>query len=119
MQKIELEKENSSLLLSRTNVPVTIPMHKGIYGGNQILYIITDGSDKDYAKILSEKQGWNIELAPSIANVPEDVLQKLFIFKNGIKGDGIYGFQDEVFSSTPSQESKYSALSSVIEVHGK
>ena len=119
MQKIELEKEDPSLLLSRTNVPATIPMHKGIYGGNQILYIITDGSDEDYAKTLSEKQGWNVELAPAIANVPEDALQQLFIFKNGIKGDGIYGFQDEVFSSTPSQESEYSALNSVIEVTWK
>ena len=119
MQKIELEKEDPLWLLSKTNVPATIPMHKGIHGGNQILYIITDSSDEDYAKTLSEKQGWNVELAPAITNVPEDALQKLFIFKNGIKGDGIYGFQDEVFSSTPSQESQYSALSSVIEVTWK
>ena len=119
MQKIEFEKEDPSLLLSRTNVPATIPMHKGIYEGNQILYIITDGSDEDYAKTLTEKQGWNVELAPVLADVPKDILQKIFIFKNGIKGNGIYGFQDEVFSSTPSQESQYSALSSVIEVTWK
>ena len=119
MQKIELEKEESSSLLSRTNVPATIPMHKGIYGGSQILYIITDGSDEDYTKILTEKQGWNVELATSISKVPEKALEQLFIFKNGIKGDGIYGFQDEVFSSTPSQESEYSALNSVIEVTWK
>jgi hypothetical protein len=119
MQKIELKKEDPSLLLSRTNVPATIPMHQGIYESNQVLYIITDGSDEDYAKTLTEKQGWNVELAPAIANVPNDVLQKIFIFKNGIKGDGIYGFQDEVFSSTPSQESKYSALNSVVEVTWK
>ncbi len=119
MQKMELEKDDPSSLLSRTNVPATIPMHKGIHEGNQVLYIITDGSDEDYAKILSEKQGWNVETASSIANVPENSLQKLFIFKNGIKGDGIYGFQDEIFSSTPSQESEYSALTSVIEVTWK
>ena len=119
MQKIELEKEESSSLLSRTNVPATIPMHKGIYGGSQVLYIITDGSDEDYTKILTEKQGWNVELATSISKVPEEALEQLFIFKNGIKGDGIYGFQDEVFSSTPSQESEYSALNSVIEVTWK
>ena len=119
MQKIELEKEDPSFLLSKTNVPAIIPMHKGIYAGNQILYIITDGSDEDYSKTLSEKQGWNVELASAISNVPEDALQKLFIFKNGIKGDGIYGFQDEIFSSTPSQESQYSALSSIIEVTWK
>ena len=119
MQKIELEKEESSSLLSRTNVPATIPMHKGIYGGSQVLYIITDGSDEDYTKILTEKQGWNVELATSISKVPEETLEQLFIFKNGIKGDGIYGFQDEVFSSTPSQKSEYSALNSVIEVTWK
>ena len=119
MQKIELEKEESSSLLSRTNVPATIPMHKGIYGGSQVLYIITDGSDEDYTKTLTEKQGWNVELATSISKVPEEALEQLFIFKNGIKGNGIYGFQDEVFSSTPSQESEYSALNSVIEVTWK
>jgi len=118
MQKIELEKETPSLL-SRTNVPATIPMHKGIYEGDQVLYMITDGSDEDYAKIISEKQEWNVELAPVLADVPENTLQKLFIFKNGVKGDGIYGFQDEVFSSTPSQESQYSALNSIIEVTWK
>ena len=119
IQKIEMEKEEPSTLLSRTNVPATIPMHKGIYEGNQVLYIITDGSDEDYAKTISEKQGWNVELATAIADVPDDALQKLFVFKNGIKGDGVYGFQDEVFSSTPSQESQYSALNSVIEVKWK
>jgi hypothetical protein len=119
MQKIELQKEEPSSLLSRTNVPATIPMHQGIYEGNQVLYIITDGSDEDYAKTITEKQEWNVELAPVIADVPENALQKLYIFKNGVKGDGIYGFQDEVFSSTPSQESKYSALSSVVEVTWK
>ena len=119
MQKIELEKEEPSSLLSKTNVPATIPMHKGIYEGNQVLYIITDSSDEDYAKIISDKQEWKVEVAPLLANVPENTLQKLFIFKNGIKGDGIFGFQNEVISNTPSQESEYSALSSVIEVTWK
>ena len=119
MQKIELEKEEPTSLLSRANVPATIPMHEGIYGGEKVLYIITDGSDEEYAKELSEKQEWNVELAPVLADVPEDALQKIFVFKNGVKGDGLYGFQNEVFSSTPQQESEYSALSSVIEVTWK
>jgi len=118
MQKIELQKV-PAWALSRANVPATIPMHKGIYRSNEILYIITDSSDEDYAKILSEKQNWNVEIAPIIANVPEKALQKLFVFKNGIRDDGIYGFQNEIFSNTPSQESEYSALRSVIEVSWK
>lgn len=119
MQKIELEKDAPSSLIARANVPATIPMHKGIYEGNQVLYIVTDSSDEDYSKIISDKQGWRVELAPPLSKVPKDSLQQFFIFKNGIKGDGIYGFQDEVFSNTPSQESEYSALSSVIEVKWK
>ena len=119
MQKIELQKEEPSMFLSRSNVPATIPMHKGIYEGNPVFYIITDGSDEDYAKTITEKQEWNVELSTVIADVPENILQKLFVFKNGIKGDGIYGFQDEVFVSTPLQESEYSALSSIVEVTWK
>jgi len=93
MQKTELEKDEPLSLLARTNVPATIPMHKGIYEGNQVLYIITDGSDEDYTKTLSEKQEWNVELSTVLSNAPEESLQKIFVFKNGIKGSGIYGYQ--------------------------
>jgi Ca2+-binding EF-hand superfamily protein len=117
-QKLEFEKEDPSLLLSRANVPVTIPMHKGIHNENKILYIITDASDKNYVNTISEKQEWNIQLSKSIKDIPENNFQKIFIFKNGIKGDGIFGFQNEIFSSTPAQ-SDYTALGSIIEVTWK
>ena len=117
-QKLEFEKDDPSLLLSRANVPAIIPMHQGIHSGNNILYIITDASDEDYAKTISEKQKWNIQLSQSIKDIPETNSQKIFIFKNGIKGDGIFGFQNEIFSSTPEQ-SDYTSLASVIEVTWK
>ncbi|MDB4342217.1 hypothetical protein N9998_00565 [Nitrosopumilus sp.] len=117
-QKLEFEKDDPSLLLSRTNVPAIIPMHQGIHSGNNILYIITDASDQDYAKTISEKQKWNIQLSQSIKDIPESNSQKIFIFKNGIKGDGLFGFQNEVFSSTPEQ-SDYTSLASIIEVTWK
>jgi len=119
MQKIELEKEEPSLLLSKTNVPATIPMHKGIFNSSSVLYIITDSSDQDFGKIITEKQGWKVELAPPIANTPKTALQQIFVFTNGVVGEGIYGYQPEVFSNTPTQESEYSPLSSVVEVTWK
>jgi hypothetical protein len=119
MQKIEFEKEKPSVPLSRTNVPATIPMHKGLYNEQSLFYIITDSSDKEYGEKLSVKQGWKVETAPPLKNTPEKALQKIFIFTNGVQGDGIYGYQEELFSSTPSQESEYSALSSVVEVTWK
>ena len=117
-QKFEFKKEDPTLLLSRANVPATIPMHKGIHNGNEVLYIITDASNKDYVNTISEKQEWNIQLSKSIQNIPENNFQKIFIFKNGISGDGIFGFQNEIFSSTPEQLD-YTALGSIIEVTWK
>ena len=118
MQKLEVQKE-PSLLLSRTNVAAVIPMHEGFYNGNSTFYIITDSSQQEYADLITKKQGWRVEIATPIGKTPEDILQKIFVFKNGVKGDGIYRHQKEIFSSTPSQELKYSALNSIIEVTWK
>lgn len=117
MQKIVVQKE--PLLLSRSNVAVIIPMHEGFYNGDSIFYIITDSSQQEYAEMITKKQGWKVEVAPSIKKISEDTLQKIFIFKNGVKGDGLYRHQKEIFSSTPSQELEYIALNSVIEVTWK
>ncbi len=119
MQQIELEKEEPSLLLSKTNIPVTIPMHKGIFNSNSTFFIITDSSDQNFAEVVTETQEWKVELAPPIADAPDTALQQIFVFTNGVAGDGIYGYQSEVFSSTPAQESEYSPLSSVVEVEWK
>ena len=94
-------------------------MHKGIFNSSAVFYIITDSSDKELGKKITEKQGWTVETAPPIADAPETALQKIFVFTNGISGEGIYGYQSEVFSKTPGQESEYSALNSVVEVSWK
>jgi hypothetical protein len=119
IQQIEFEKEDPSFPLSKTNVPAVIPMHKGIFNSTSLYYIITDSSDQEFANKITEKQNWRVELAPPLNKAPESATQQIFVFTNGVAGDGIYGYQDEVFSSTPEQESDYSALSSVIEVSWK
>ena len=118
MQKIELEKEEPKSLLSRTHVPAQIPFHEALYDGNEVLYIITDSSDKEYAALLTENQNWAVQYAPGISNLNTNHDQKLFIFKNGLKGNGIYGFQNEVTSFIP-DDKEYTALNQVIEVSWK
>jgi hypothetical protein len=111
------EKDLGSLLkLSRANVPATIPMHQGFYNGDSVYYIITDSSDPAHAEIITENQGWQVELAPLLANAPADALSKTYMFKNGITGDGVHGFQGEVFTSTPAQPEVYSALTAHVHV---
>jgi hypothetical protein len=119
MQKLEIKKEEPSLKLSRTNVPAIIPMHLGTFEGESIHYIITDTNDETYAEHISEKQNWMVELAPPLVNTPKSVLDDVYVFKDGISGNGIHGFQDELFASTPSQVEEYSALRTITEVSWK
>lgn len=110
------EKAGHELKLSRTNVPATIPLHKGWYNGEAVYYIITDSSDQNHADIITKQQGWKVELAPPLANTPGKALSTTYLFTNGVKGNGVHGFQGEVFTSTPAQPDKYSALTSHIHV---
>jgi hypothetical protein len=113
----ETEADLGSVLrLSRTNVPATIPMHQGYYNGEDVYFIITDSSDPTHAEIITANQGWQVELAPLLKNAPEDALSKVYLFTNGIDGDGIHGYQGQVFTSTPAQADVYSALTSHVHV---
>ncbi|MCH8833866.1 MAG: hypothetical protein IIA81_06215 [Thaumarchaeota archaeon] len=116
MQKIEIKKEEPTLLLSRTNVPATIPMHKGMYNNGTVHYIITDTNDQTHADIITQRQDWKVELAPPLSDTPNEALQTVYTFTDGVEGDGIHGYQQEVFSSTPVQTDEYSALGSITHV---
>lgn len=119
MQKFEVSKEETILKLSRANVPATIPMHLGFYENKTVHYIITDTNDQSHADLITEKQGWKVELAPPLSKTPKEALGTVYMFTDGIEGDGIQGFQHEVFSHTPAQLDQYSALQSVIQVSWK
>ncbi|QMU53553.1 MAG: hypothetical protein GKS07_00670 [Nitrosopumilus sp.] len=106
----------SVLRLSRANVPATIPMHQGYYNGEDVYFIITDSSDPTHAEIITDNQGWQVELAPLLKNTPEEALSKTYLFTNGVEGNGIHGYQGEVFTSTPAQADVYSALTSHVHV---
>ena len=116
-EKTETSDDLGSVLkLSRANVPTDIPLHNGYYNGEPVYFIVTDSSDSEYAEIITKQQGWKVELAPPLANTPESALSTTYIFSNGVQGDGVIGFQGEVFSSTPAQPEVYSALTSNIQV---
>ena len=119
MQKLEIQKEAPTLKLSRANVPATIPMHLATYDGQPVYYIITDSNDETYSELITEKQNWKVELAPPLSNTHKSALDVVYVFKNGISGKGIHGFQDEVVTSTPSQPEQYSALRTITEVSWK
>ena len=100
----------AKLLLSRASVPATLPLHEGYFDGESVYFVITDSSDPTHAEIISESQGWTVELAPPLANAPDAALSQTYMFTNGMEGDGVHGFQGEVFTSTPAMPDMYSAL---------
>lgn len=116
MEEITEADLGSVLRLSRANVPAVIPLHQGYYDGGDVYFIITDSSDLTHAEIITENQGWQVELAPLLVNAPDEALSKTYMFTNGVEGDGVHGFQGEVFTSTPAQADMYSALASHVHV---
>ena len=113
----EKQIEPGNLLkLSRASVATDIPLHLGYYDGDSVYFIITDASDEKHAKIISEKQVWNVEVAPLLENTPKEALSTAYLFVNGVDGEGIHGYQSEVVTSTPAQTETYSALTSHIHV---
>ena len=109
-------ESGAALNLARASVPVDIPMHRGIHNGSDVYYIITDSSDQEYADMIGGMQGWRVELAPLLEETPDSALEKIYVFSEGIHGDGLLGYQQEVFSSTPAQADEYSELREVITV---
>ena len=107
--------ENNTIKLAESTIPVQIPMHEGIVNGKSAYYIITDSSNNLVANTISDKQNWKVQLSPVLAHVPITSLGDIFIFTNGITGNGTQGYQNDVLSFTPSDK-QYSPLSKVINV---
>jgi len=119
MKKIQVETKEPSLKLSRANVNATIPLHTGLVEGGLAYFIITDTNDQEYASTLTERQEWKVEFAPTLNNTSNLSLGTVYVFTNGVNGNGTQGFQSEVLSSTPEQKNEYSPLGSVINVTWK
>ena len=78
----------NNLKLSRAEIPVNIPLHKGFYNGKPVYYVITDSSNSMEASQISSKQNWKVQQSPLLVYAPQKLLTKMYVFTNGISGDG-------------------------------
>lgn len=99
----------SVLKLSRASVPIDIPLIKGYENGNDIFFIGTDVSDKQAADQLTEMTNFTVNVAPILSQTPESARGQVYIFTNGISGQGSNGFQLPVLNAKPGDEA-YSPL---------
>ncbi len=93
--------QSSVLKLYAANIPIDIPLIKGYVNGKEMYVIATDASDKETADLITNKTGFKANVAPVLSKTPTDVLAQAYVFKNGINGDGLFGFQPPVLSAKP------------------
>lgn len=83
----------------------SVPPHvTGYAEGQEIRFIHTEASDPVVAQTLSAMMGSPVLLVPSLAQAPTTMLANVYVFANGVKGDGPLGFQADVFDHPPGTE---------------
>jgi hypothetical protein len=87
------------LKLTAPGSQVVIPLVKGLYDGKDILLITTETSDKAVKDLIGNATGSPVNFEPNLTKSQD--LGNLWIFKNGIKGNGFMGFQASVVDSIP------------------
>ncbi len=88
------------------------PPVKGLYKGKDVLFIHTEASDAQIAAMLTKMMGPKVLTVPSLAKIPAGLLADVFVFTNGVKGEGPFGFQVDVFDSVPG-DPRYTPLRAV------
>ncbi|MBI4528500.1 MAG: hypothetical protein HY695_32300 [Deltaproteobacteria bacterium] len=98
--------------------PAGVPPVKGYTEGKRIRFIHTEASDAKVAELLTEMMRSPVLVVPSLAQAPKEMLADVYVFKNGVKGDGPFGFQPDVFDNPPGTDG-YRPLRSVLIVTWK
>jgi hypothetical protein len=98
--------------------PAGVPPVKAFTEGTEIKFIHTEASDPKVAELLTEMMGSPVLTVPSLAKAPEAMLADVYVFKNGVKGRGPFGFQPDVFDNPPGTDG-YRPLRSVLIVTWK
>jgi hypothetical protein len=82
------------------------------YEGEEVFFVHPEASDRETADLLTNMMGSPVLVVSELGQVPENALSKVYVFTNGVRGDGPFGFQPDVFDSAPGDEG-YSPLRSL------
>jgi len=78
-----------------------LPAGKAWAEGKEIYFVHTEASDAGVAEKLTNMMKSPVIAVPSLANVPAESLANVYVFTNGLKGTGPFGFQADVFDNPP------------------
>jgi hypothetical protein len=86
-----------------------LPPVKAYYEGEEVFFVHPEASDQETAELLTNMMDSPVLVVPQLAEVPEEALADVYVFTNGIEGDGPLGFQPDIFDSAPGDQG-YSPL---------
>ncbi len=81
--------------------PPAEPPVNGYLDGQEIKFMHTEVSDPKIARILTDMISSPVFTVPSLAQVPEAALARVYVFANGLKDGGPLKFQRDIFNSPP------------------
>ena len=107
--------------MTMTDAPALPPV-RGYSEGEEILFVHTEASDPKIAKILTDMMGGSpVLIVPALALAPPELLAPVYVFTNGMTGDGPMGplgGQPDIFPFPPG-DPNHTPLRSIILVTWK
>ncbi|MBX6341589.1 MAG: hypothetical protein IRY97_03955, partial [Thermomicrobiaceae bacterium] len=80
----------------------TIPQVRAYAEGKEVRFIHTEASDPAVAGMLTRMMGGSqVLVVPALAQVPDAALADVYVFTNGILGEGPLGYQPDVVDRPP------------------
>ncbi len=89
------------VIAARFYTGTVVPPVDAYLDGQRILFIHTEASDANVAALLTKMKGSPVVVVPSLAKVPKETLAPVYVFKNGVPGEGPFKFQPDVFDNPP------------------
>src|SRR6266851_4114086 len=77
------------------------PAVNGYAEGQPVRFMHTEASDRAIADMLTGMMGSLVLLVRELAQASTAMLANVYVFANGVKGEGPLGFQADVFDSPP------------------
>jgi hypothetical protein len=81
--------------------PPAEPSVAGYLDGQEIKFFHTEVSDPKIARILTDMISSPVFTVPALAQAPDAMLARVYVFANGVKDGGPLKFQHDVFDDAP------------------
>ncbi len=89
------------ILGSRLLFGSAVPPVDGYLDGQRVRFIHTEASDAKVAELLTEMKGSPVLVVNALSKVPDELLTNVYVFTNGVAGNGPFEYQNDVFDHAP------------------